>query len=134
MTSSGGAGSVALTGTILGGGTLATNYDLSGLPDGTLTASATLTDAAGNTSGAGTDTAIKDTVNPTAPTVNIVPTYVNNANKTSVSITVSGEVGATVAGTVTSSGGAGSVALTGTILVGGTLGHDYDLAACPTGP
>src|SRR5439155_1069641 len=87
-----------------------------------LTASAKLTDAAGNESAAGTDTAIKDTVAPSAPTVDIVPAFVNSANKTAMSVTGSGEVGATgSSGTITSSGGVGSVALSGTIPAGGTL-------------
>ena len=60
---------MALSGTIPVGGTLNLVRDLSGLGDGTVTASATLTDAAGNVSTTGTDTAAKDTINPTVTSV-----------------------------------------------------------------
>ena len=62
--SDGAGGSVTGSGTIGPGGTLAIALDLSGLADGTLTASATLADAFGNTSAPGTTTAIKDTASP----------------------------------------------------------------------
>src|SRR5438045_980740 len=51
---------------------------------------------------------------PTAPTVDIVPAYVNDANQTAVDISITGEVGAIVSGSVTD-GGAGLVSLSGTI-------------------
>ena len=242
VTSSGGGTPVVLSGTIDGAGNFTTDYDLSGLDDGTLTASATLTDAAGNTSPAGTDTATKDTGNPSvtsftclpattpsnsttftcsvsfsdtpgtnafdstadvtiggsssawtvgassgsgtgpytftvsrgapdtdgtltiqiaagaiddaggnssdassvitytidtdtpnAPTVSIDTDPINNANQASVSISITGEVGTTVSGSVTSDGGPGSVALTGVIPVGGTLTASYDLSSLPDG-
>ena len=79
-------------------------------------------DAAGNTSAAATpgdNTVTWDATAPTTPVVNIVPAFVNLANRTAVSITVSGEVGATVALSVTD--GTTSVPVTGTIPAGGTL-------------
>src|SRR5207244_1214724 len=56
-----------------------------------------------------------DTVPPAAPTVDIVPLYINATNKGGVQITISGAVGTTLAGSVTSSGGPGSVALAGSL-------------------
>ncbi|HXW06369.1 MAG TPA: Ig-like domain-containing protein [Vicinamibacterales bacterium] len=67
VSSSGGGTPVALAGTIPSGGTLQLTLDLSGLADGTLTATATLTDDADNTSDPGSDTAVKDTQAPDAP-------------------------------------------------------------------
>jgi len=60
-TSSGGAGSVTGTGTIVSATDQISGIDLSGLPDGTITLSATLTDPSNNTGAAATDTATKDT-------------------------------------------------------------------------
>ena len=73
-----------------------------------------------------------DTVPPAAPTVDIVPLYVNAANKTAVQITVSGEVGTTISGSVTSSGGAGSAALSGS-LPNGSITQTVDLSGLPDG-
>ncbi len=59
-TISGGTASITGTGAVPAGGTFATAANLSTLPDGALTASATLTDAVGNTSTPGAATATKD--------------------------------------------------------------------------
>lgn len=67
ITSSGGYGSVALSGTIAAIGSSTLTLDLSPLPDGTLSAAVRLTDAAGNVSAIGSDTAVKDTVAPAVP-------------------------------------------------------------------
>ena len=56
------------TGTLTGGDLTVSGINVTGLDDGTLTASVTLTDAATNTGVAGTDTAMKDVVTPSAPT------------------------------------------------------------------
>lgn len=65
-TISNGGSSVSGTTTLTSGGTFsATNIDVSSLPDGTLTLSVTVTDAAGNTSATASTTATKDTVAPT---------------------------------------------------------------------
>lgn len=57
-------GSVSATPTVGAGGTWSTTLDLSPVADGTRTVTATQTDAAGNTSQAGTRTITKDTVAP----------------------------------------------------------------------
>ncbi len=133
VTDVGAAHSVSLSGTIPGGGTLTLTKDLSSLDDGTVTAAATLSDAAGNTSGAGNDSATKDAVDPTTPTVNIVPTFVNAANKTAVDIDITGEPGTIVSGSVTDVGAAHTVSLSGPIPGGGTLTLTKDLSGLNEG-
>ncbi|MBU4368152.1 Ig-like domain-containing protein [Patescibacteria group bacterium] len=76
------------TGTLTGGDFTVSGIDVSSLDDGTLTASVTLIDAAGNQNTTGSDTATKDTLAPTAPTIGaftatgetVVATYINNTN------------------------------------------------------
>jgi hypothetical protein len=68
-----------------------TGIDLSGLADGSLSLSATATDAAGNPSSAATGSATKDTVAPDAPTAASVVSgggFINNATKSSVNVDV----------------------------------------------
>ncbi|MBO6766642.1 DUF4347 domain-containing protein, partial [Maricaulis sp.] len=61
ISSDGGGTNVTGSGTLAGATDQITGIDVSGLGDGTLTLSVTLTDGAGNASGAQTDTATKDT-------------------------------------------------------------------------
>lgn len=61
ITSSSGAGTVSGTGVIASASQALTGLNLSSLPDGTLTVSATLSDTAGNVGVAATDTVIKNT-------------------------------------------------------------------------
>jgi hypothetical protein len=105
--------------------------DVTTLADGTITYTATATDAVGNTATA-TKTATKDTLAPAAPAVDIVPPYVNNANQAAVDITISGEAGTTVSGSVTDSA-SGSVSFSGTIPAGGTLTLSTDLSGLADG-
>jgi methionine-rich copper-binding protein CopC len=79
-----------------GTGAYSTTMDLTSLADGALSASATATDAPGNVSAAGTDTATKDTAAPAMPTVNL-PTYVNAANKAAVPVSGVADPGTSVA-------------------------------------
>lgn len=76
------------TATTAGDGTWSLNLNLdstSGVPDGTITYTATVKDAAGNTSAPATATDTKDTV---APVLGITaPMYVNLGNYTSVKVT-----------------------------------------------
>jgi len=70
ISSSGGGDTLTGNGTIPGGGTESlTGLNLSTVNDGTVTASATLTDAAGNVSSAGIDTEIKDIVGPSISSI-----------------------------------------------------------------
>ncbi len=64
FSSSGGGTNVTGSGTITSAAQQKTGIDLSGLNDGTITLSVTLTDAAGNTGTAATNTKIKDVVPP----------------------------------------------------------------------
>ncbi|MBI2314517.1 S8 family serine peptidase [Candidatus Daviesbacteria bacterium] len=66
------------TGSVAGNGSInVSGIDVSGLNEGTLTASITLTDAAGNSGSAGSDTATKDV---TTPTLSAVSISSNNSN------------------------------------------------------
>jgi hypothetical protein len=118
LTSSGGPGNVTGSGTITGATQQVSGINVGGLADGTLTLSVTLTDTAGNTGSAATDTVSKDAAAPSGYSVNIDQASIDNTNKTAMSFTFSGaEVGAAYSYTVSSSGGAGSV--TGSGIVGG---------------
>ncbi|HVV35820.1 MAG TPA: hypothetical protein VHC63_04395 [Acidimicrobiales bacterium] len=79
-----------------GGGLASFTLDLQSLDDGTITASVTQTDTAGNTGPAGTDTTSKDAVVPGAPTVTITTDPVTADNATAVSIDGTCETGDTV--------------------------------------
>jgi hypothetical protein len=87
FTSRGGAGSVTGTGTIISATDQISGIDLSGLPDGTITLSATLTDPSNNTGSAATDTGTKDTrISASVDDPSIVE---GNAGTTSLQFTVS---------------------------------------------
>lgn len=77
VTLSNGSQSVTKTASALGGGGVATvtGIDASMLPDGTVTISATLADAAGNESAPRTTTAPKDTVAPATPSVSYIDRF-----------------------------------------------------------
>ncbi len=116
FTTSGGAGSVINSGVIATATDQITGIDLSGLADGTITLSVTLTDVNGNVGVAATDTETKETVAPTGYSVSIDQSPINGGNDDAVSFTFSGaEVGATYNYTFTTSGGAGSVTNSGVI-------------------
>ncbi|WP_221417848.1 hypothetical protein, partial [Fulvivirga kasyanovii] len=107
---------------VTGSGTVAsaaeqiTGIDLSGLGDGTVTLSVTLTDAVGNTGSPATDTETKETVPPTGYSVVIDQSPINSSNETAVSFTFSGaETGATYNYTFSSSGGGTNVTGSGTV-------------------
>ena len=86
ITSSGGAGSVSNTGTIATATDQITSIDVSGLPDGTLTLSVTLTDPAGNAGSAATDTTTKEAQAPQINSITLAGSPAGNA--TSVTFTV----------------------------------------------
>ncbi|MDW7694084.1 tandem-95 repeat protein [Flammeovirgaceae bacterium SG7u.111] len=100
FTSSGGAGSVTGSGTIATATDQITGLDLTGLADGTISLSVTLTDVNGNTGSATTDTETKETV---APTVSLSTTSSNptSDNPIPVTITFSEEVSGFVVGDIT---------------------------------
>ena len=111
VTSDGGAGSVTGSGTIA-----STAQVVSGLPDGTLTFSVTLTDAAGNEGAAATAAATLDQNVPVGYSITADDDLISAAEAATTSITFAGaEVGTTYDYIVTSSGGGGEVTGTGII-------------------
>ncbi|TDT85907.1 hypothetical protein DFO47_101326 [Arthrobacter sp. AG258] len=115
----GSAHSISATVTASGTGTWSATLDLSSLNQGTVTYSATATDAAGNTSPAKTATATKDTVAPAAAQFSSVPQYVNSAGVGSVPISGTAETGAVVTVSAMSPGSAAAVTGTATATASG---------------
>jgi hypothetical protein len=103
--------------TASGTGAWSISPNLTSLTDGTVTYSATATDAAGNTGTAATLTGTKDTRAPAVPALS-VPGYVNVANVASVPVTGTAEPGSTLTLTVTDAGAAHTV--TGVTTTSGT--------------
>ena len=110
------AGSVTGTGTSRRPIEQVTGIDVSTLPDGTLTFSVTLTDAAGNTGPIATATATLAITTPTNYAITVNDGVINAGEAAATSFTFSGtQLGTTYNYVVTSSGGDGSVTGTGTI-------------------
>lgn len=133
ITSSGGAGEVTGSGTIATATDQISGIDVSSLPDGTLTLSVTLTDA-GGTGTPATDTVTLDTTAPVGYAVSIDQALIDENNDTALSFTFSGaEVGAGYSYSITSSGGAGEVANTGTISTGTDQITTINVSTLPDG-
>lgn len=116
ISSSGGGTNVTGSGTIAAATESVTGIDVSGLGDGTLTVSVTLTDASANVGGAVTDTVAKDVPGPSGYTVVFTTDPVNLANYTAAAFQfAAAEVGSTYAYTISSSGGGTNVTGSGTI-------------------
>ena len=116
VSSSGGSTAVTGSGAIGAANQQVTGINVSGLDDGTLTLSVTLSDPAGNTGAAATATKTKDATPPSGYTVGIEQTVVNLANEAAMSFHfASAELGATYSFTVSSSGGSTTVTGSGTI-------------------
>ncbi|WP_254504226.1 Ig-like domain-containing protein [Aquimarina spinulae] len=134
FSSSGGAGTVTGTGTVASAGATISGIDLSGLADGTITLSVTLTDLNGNTGSAATDTETKDTGAPTGYSVTINQNPINAGNDNAVSYTFSSaEVGATYNYTFSSSGGGTNVTGSGTVASAGATISGIDLTGLADG-
>ena len=134
ITSDGGAGSVANTGATTAASETISSIDLSGLPDGELTISFTLTDSAGNVGSATLATVVKDATAPSGYTVSWDQSNVNSGNETSVSFTFAGgEATADYAYTITSDGGAGSVSSAGTLVTATDQVTGIDVSSLPDG-
>ena len=119
-----------------GTGPFSTTFDLTGFPDGTVTVSATPTDAVGNVGSAATATAARDT---TAPTVSgLAATPVTGTGTTTTVTGTTGEAGdsvvvtvnGTVTKTVTSTGVTG--AFTAALDVSGELDGTLTVTAVAT--
>lgn len=119
ITSSGGAGSVAGSGTITSASETVTGVDVSGLLPGTLTLAVTVSTAAGGTGAPRQATVSFDGLPPSGYAVSFADTPVNAGNAANTGIAIAGgEVGSGYAYAITSSGG-------GTPVTGsGTLGAD----------
>lgn len=90
-----------------GDGSWTVSLNLTSLSQGTITYTATATDAAGNTGPAATATSIKDTDAPGQAQSVIVPKYVNSATKADVVVTGTAEIGASVTVSANTPGSAG---------------------------
>lgn len=129
----GGTGDLVQTDVPVTAGSYSTTFDTTTLSDGTLTASVTAQDPAGNTSPPGSATALKDTVAPTLPTVAISPDPVNAANQTTV--TVSGSSNGDTVDIVVSDGAGGGPDLTSTATVSeGSYSQVVDVTSLADGP
>ena len=133
ISSAGGGTPVTGSGTIASAGEQVTGLDLSGLSDGALTLSVTLTDAAGNSATAVTDAADLDTVAPTGHSVGFDDSLLNSSEAASASFTFAGaEVGSDYSYTVSGSGGT-QVTGTGTIVSTTDQIADLDLTGLDSG-
>ncbi|MGD9940430.1 MAG: Ig-like domain repeat protein, partial [Clostridia bacterium] len=125
---------------VTGSGTIASatqtvsDADLSGLADGTVTLSLTLTDTAGNPGSAVIDTVEKDATPPAGYSASISQTAVNNTNKDTIDFTIAGaEVGAAYSFTFSSTGGGTDVTGSGTIVSATQTISDADLSGLADG-
>jgi hypothetical protein len=143
ITSSGGAGSVSNTGTISTATDQITSIDVSGLPDGTLTLSVTLTDPAGNAGSAATDTTTKEAQAPQVNSITLAGSPAGNATSVTFtvafteaasnittddfSLTTTGSAAGTIA-SVSSSSGTSVTVTVNSISGAGTIRLDLDAA------
>jgi hypothetical protein len=109
---------------------LSVMVDLSGLSDGTLTATATFTDILGNVADPVNTSIQKVATPPSAPGFNL-PAYVGRANRNAVPLSISGAPGTSVAYSVTD--GTSTLNGTGTIGSAGTMTAILDLTAFADG-
>jgi Bacterial Ig-like domain len=110
-----------------------TTLNLAGLDQGTLTYTATVKDAAGNTGAPATATDTKDTVAPAAPTLTTPQTYVYGGNLTSFPVNGTAEAGSFVTLTVTDPGSTNTVSRTVTASGTGTWTLGVDLSSLNDG-
>ncbi|WP_421906331.1 Ig-like domain-containing protein [Mameliella sp.] len=138
ITSDGGAGSVSGNGTIVAATDTITGIDVSSLPDGTLTLTVALTDAATNVGPDATDTTTKDATAPTALAIDTPlagDAVVNAAEATAVTVS-GGSVDlpdGTVVSLAVSDGGAGLVTGTASI-TGNAWSAVLNLSGLADGP
>ncbi|NNC61821.1 MAG: T9SS type B sorting domain-containing protein, partial [Eudoraea sp.] len=130
----GGGTPVTGTGTVAGAGQTISGIDLSGLNDGTITLSVTLTDTIGNSGAAATDTSTKNTAAPNGYSVLINQDPINPGNETAVSFTFTdAEVGATYNYSFTSSSGGTPVSGSGVVVSAGETISGNDLSGLGDG-
>jgi len=124
----------AATPTADSSGNWSATLNLGSLNEGTVTYTATATDAAGNTSAAKTATSTKDTVVPGPATAVKVPTYVNTGNVGAVPVSGSAEANATVTVSATSPGTATPVTVAPTANASGGWSASMNLGTVKDGP
>ncbi len=113
---------------------MVSGIDVSGLADGTLTFSVTLTDAAGNSGTAATAAATLDQHVPSGYSIAADDSLISNSKSTATSITFAGaEIGATYNYVVTSAGGDGQVTGTGEITAAGQQLTGIDVSGLADG-
>ncbi|MBU6953421.1 tandem-95 repeat protein [Hahella sp. HN01] len=116
VSSSGGGTPVTGSGTVTSAGQQVSSLNLSGLNDGALTLSVTLSDTAGNAASAVTNTATLDQTAPSGHSVSFDDSTINASEVASQSFTfASAEVGASYSYSISSSGGGTTVTGNGTI-------------------
>jgi len=134
ITSSGGGESLFGGGTITSATQQITGIDVSSLPDGTLTFSVTLTDAAGNIGPTVSATAELDRQAPSGYSIELAFTAINSENAANTFIRVlNAEPFTTYTYTVVSSGGEGTVNGSGTGYLTEYWISDIDVSALPDG-
>jgi hypothetical protein len=134
ITSSGGGTPLTGSGTVTAATQSLTGINVTSLPDGALTYSVTLTDAAGNTGTAATAVATMDATAPRGYVITPNDLVINAAEAASTGFTFAGaEVGATYRFTVTSSGGGTPVTGTGTVTSATVLVTGIDVSSLPDG-
>ncbi len=134
ISSTGGGTPVTGSGTVATASDQITGVDLSGLADGTLTLSVTLTDAAGNSAVAVTDTATLDVTAPSGHSVSFDDNVFNVSEAAAASFSFAGgEVGATYGYSVSSSGGGVPVTGSGTLATASDQVAGLDLTGLADG-
>ena len=133
ISSSGGGTNVSSTGTITALGNQITGIDVSGLGDGTLTLSVTLTDPAGNEGAATEDTASKDATAPTGHSVAFTQSGVSASNESAIGFTISNAEDVDYSYTISSNGGGTNVTGSGTISGGSETVTGLDLSGLEDG-
>jgi hypothetical protein len=135
--SSGGGATLVATGTVTAADETISGIDVSSLPDGTLTFSVKLTDAAGNEGLVAEATATLNQSVPPAPGISITPAHgqvISAFESTSTAFTFAGAtVGTTYTYTVTSSGGAGQVTASGPVSAPGQTVSGINVSTLPDG-
>ena len=126
--------SVTGSGTVTSATQDVTGIDVSSLPDGTITYSVTLTDAAGNVGAVSIATAILDQTAPTGYTITADQSTLNATTATSAGFTfANAEVGTTYAYTISSSAGGTPVTGSGTVASATQDVTPIDVSSLPDG-
>ena len=139
FTSDGGGAAVTGTGTVTSTSQTFNNsgagYNLSGLTDGLVTLTITLTDGAGNTGVAATDTETKDAGAPTGYTVAWDDVLINASEAANTSFTISSaEIGATLNYSISSTGDGNTATVTGSNnITSATQATNVDVSALTDG-